>query len=125
MRDMFVAKNKPEHNWVGNVKFIKRFYIHLYASIIDLGAIKYKLKFSKDKTLTILQSTVVKNRRFAIKGFQRWTPSNRFSTLTFRHDFYKNNTSAKQAYILTVNTINRLKLKKFYRTQIFLNYIVD
>ena len=33
LRDMFVAKNEPEHNWVGNVKIVKRFYGHNYTSV--------------------------------------------------------------------------------------------
>jgi hypothetical protein len=33
LSDVFVAENEPEHNWVGNVKIVKRFYSHNYTSV--------------------------------------------------------------------------------------------
>ena len=33
LRDVFVAKNESEHDRIGNVKIIKRLYVHNYTSI--------------------------------------------------------------------------------------------
>jgi hypothetical protein len=34
LRDVLVAENEPEHNRVGDVKIVKRFYVHLFAPSI-------------------------------------------------------------------------------------------
>lgn len=70
--DMLIAKNKPKHNRVGNVKFIKWFNIHLYSPIVDLGALIYMNEFSKNAFMQILQTTAVKNRHFAAEGLHHF-----------------------------------------------------
>ncbi len=70
--DMLIAKNKPKHNRVGNVKFIKWFNIHLYSPIVDLGALIYMNEFSKNAFMQILQTTVIKNLHFATKGLRHF-----------------------------------------------------
>ena len=37
-RNVFVAKNKTEHNRVGYVKIVKRFYVHNYTSVKFRGS---------------------------------------------------------------------------------------
>ena len=31
LRDMFVTKHESEHDWVSDVKFVKRFYAHKFS----------------------------------------------------------------------------------------------
>ena len=46
LRDVFVAENESEHNRVGNVKVVKRFYVHNYTSVKFRGS-KLKRKILK------------------------------------------------------------------------------
>ena len=62
---MLVAKNKPEHDWIGDVELVERLNIHLYSPINNLGALIYMAKILESETPTILQTTAIKNRHFA------------------------------------------------------------
>ena len=67
---MLVAKNKSEHDWIGYVKVVERFNIHLYPPINDLGALIYMAKILESETSTILQTTASNKRHFANGGLQ-------------------------------------------------------
>ena len=38
LRNVFVAKNKTEHDWIGDVMVVKRLYVHNYTSVKFRGS---------------------------------------------------------------------------------------
>jgi len=73
--NVFIAENEPEHNRVGNVKVVKRLYAHNMPPL-SLEALIYNGKFSKSKTLQILQTVDCKFVYFV----NSWLQNNKATT---------------------------------------------
>jgi hypothetical protein len=82
LRDVFVAKNEPEHNRVGDVKVVKRFYVHNYTSVKFRGS-NLQRKIFKKQNFANFANKRLQNRSFCqLKLYSKIFSENWESTST-------------------------------------------